>query len=161
MIETAKRILTKEKIDKQKTSQSSATPFMKTSQEKSKKKEKGVSFGAIEMKETMERHTDSIDKLTSLVNKLDMKLEQREVQYRPAVYQNRGRECGQRQNINYSNRNRSYSRERGLSYNRGRGNFQYNRNYRPNYRARSRSRNGYGYGNGYRRNDSRQNYRRE
>ena len=39
-IETAKRILTKEKIDKQKTGQSSATPFMKGSQEKSKKSEK-------------------------------------------------------------------------------------------------------------------------
>ena len=46
MIETAKRILTKEKIDKQKTGQYSATPFMKGSQEMSKKNEKGVSFGA-------------------------------------------------------------------------------------------------------------------
>ena len=76
-IERVKRILTKEKIDKQKTGQSSATPFMKASQEKSKKKEKGVSFGTIETKETMERHSDSIDKLTSLVNKLDMKLEKK------------------------------------------------------------------------------------
>ena len=55
MIETAKRILTKEKIDKQKTGQSSTTPFMKASQEKSKKNEKGVSFGALETKETMEK----------------------------------------------------------------------------------------------------------
>ena len=37
MIETGKRILTKEKIDKQKTGQSSTTPFMKASQDKSKK----------------------------------------------------------------------------------------------------------------------------
>ena len=37
-IETAKGILTKEKIDIRKTGQSSATPFMKASQEKSKKK---------------------------------------------------------------------------------------------------------------------------
>ena len=42
MIETAKRILTKEKIDKQKTGQSSTTPFMKAYQEKSKKNEKKV-----------------------------------------------------------------------------------------------------------------------
>ena len=49
-IETAKRILTKEKIDKQKTGQSSATPFMKARQDKSKKNEKGVSFGALETK---------------------------------------------------------------------------------------------------------------
>ena len=40
MIKTAKRILTKEKIDKQKTGQSSATPFMTASQDKSKKSEK-------------------------------------------------------------------------------------------------------------------------
>ena len=120
---------------------------MKASQKKSKKNEEDVTFGALETKETMERCSDSIDKLTSLVNKLDMKLDRREAQYRPTVYQNRGRGCRQRQNKNYRNRNRSYSRDRGQSYNRGRGNFQYNRNYKPNYRARSRSRNGYGYGN--------------
>ena len=44
VIETAKRILTKEKIDKQKTGQSSATPFIKASQDKSKKSEKGCVF---------------------------------------------------------------------------------------------------------------------
>ena len=75
VIETAKRILTKEKTEKQKTGQSSATPFMKASQEKSKKSEKGVLFGALETKETIDRHSTSIDKLTSLVNKLDMKLD--------------------------------------------------------------------------------------
>ena len=98
-IETAKRIFTKEKIDKQKTGQSSAIPFMEASQEKSKKKGKGVSFGAIETKETMDRHSNSIDKLTSLVNKLDMKLDKREAEYKPAVYQNRGRGCRQKQKI--------------------------------------------------------------
>ena len=41
-IETAKRVLTKEKTDKQRTGQSSASPFMKASQENSKKNcEKG------------------------------------------------------------------------------------------------------------------------
>ena len=159
MIETAKRMLTKEKIDKQKTSQSSTTPFMKASQDKSKKSEKGVSFGALETKETIDRHSTSIDKLTSLVNKLDMKLDRQEAQYRPAVYQNRDRGCRQKQN-NYGHRNRSYSQDRNQSYNRGRGNFHYNRGYRPHYRARSRSRN-YGYGNGYRGNNNSQNYRRD
>ena len=42
-------------------------------------------------------NSSSIDKLTSLVNKLNMKLDRQEVQYRPAIYQNRGRGCGQRQ----------------------------------------------------------------
>ena len=90
-IETAKRTLTKEKIDKQKTVQSSATPFMKASQVKSKKNEKGVSFGALETKETIDRHSNSIDKLTPLVNKLDMKIDGQKAQYSPTVYQNRGR----------------------------------------------------------------------
>ena len=157
-IETARRILTKEKIDKQKTGQSSTTPFMKVSQDKSKISDKGISFGALETKETVDRYSTSIDKLTSLVNKLDMKLDRQEAQYRPTVYQNRGRGCRQMQN-SYGYWNRSYSEDRHQSYNRGRGNFHYNRNYRPNYRDRSGSRN-YGYGNSCRGNSSSQNYRR-
>ena len=100
--------MTKEKIDKQKTGQSSTTPFMKASQDKSKKSEKGVSFGTLETKETIDKHSSSIDKLTSLVNKLDVKLDRQDAQYRPVIYQNRGKGCGQRQN-NYKYRNRSYS----------------------------------------------------
>ena len=43
---------------------------MKSSQENAKKNsEKGVSFGALE---TIDRHSDSMDKLASLVSKLDM-----------------------------------------------------------------------------------------
>ena len=79
---------------------------MKASQDKSKKGEKGVSFGTLDTKETIDRCSSSIDKLTSLVNKLGMKLDRQEVQYRPAVYQNRGRGCGQKQ-INYEYSNRS------------------------------------------------------
>ena len=44
--ETAKRVLTKEKIDKQRSGQSSTGPFMKASQENAMKScEKGISFG--------------------------------------------------------------------------------------------------------------------
>ena len=111
--------MTKEKIDKQKAGQSSATPFMKVSHDKSKKNEKGVSFGALETKNTIDRHSSSIDKLTSLVNKLDMKLDRQESQYRPTVYQNKGRGCPQRQSI-YEYRKRSYSQDRNQSY-MGRG----------------------------------------
>ena len=81
---------------------------MKASQDISKRSEKGVSFGALETRETIDRHSSSIDKLTSLVNKLDMKLDRQETQYTPAVYQNRDRGHTQRQN-NYEYRNRSYS----------------------------------------------------
>ena len=58
----------KEQIEKQKTGQSSASPFMKVSQENPKKSEKAVTIGAME---TIKRHGDSIHKLTSLMNKLD------------------------------------------------------------------------------------------
>ena len=45
---------------------------MKASHGKSKKSEKGVSFGTLETKDTIDKHSSSIDKLTSLVNKLDI-----------------------------------------------------------------------------------------
>ena len=102
--------MTKEKIDKQTTGQSPATPFMKASQDRSMNSEKGVSFGTLETKETIDRHSSSIGKLTSLVNKFDMKLDRPETQYGPAVYRNRGRGHRQRQN-NYEYRNRSYSQD--------------------------------------------------
>ena len=51
---------------------------MKASQERSKKSDKGVSFSTLETKETTDRHSSIIDKLTSLVNKLDMKLDRQE-----------------------------------------------------------------------------------
>ena len=105
-----------------------------------KNSEKGVSFGTLE---TIERNSDSIDQLTSLVNGMDMKLDRRETQYRPKVYQARNRGCSQRQDSCRS-RDRSYSRDHGQCNNRGRGNYNNDRNYRPNYRARDRSRNGYG-----------------
>ena len=81
---------------------------MKASHDKSKKSEKGVSFGALETRDTTDKHSSSIDKLTSLVNKLDMKLDGQESQYRPALYQNRNRGHPQRQS-NYEYRNRSHS----------------------------------------------------
>ena len=81
---------------------------MKVSHDKSKKSEKGVSFGTLETKDTIDKHSSSIDKLTSLVNKLDMKLDRQESQYRPVVYQNRNRGCPQRQS-NYEYRKKSCS----------------------------------------------------
>ena len=67
---------------------------------------KGVTFDTLE---TIERNSYSIDKLTSLVSKMNMKMDKCETQYKPQVYQ--GRRRGQnkheyRQN-NYQPRNRS------------------------------------------------------
>ena len=72
-VETAKRVLTKEKIDRQMSGQSSTTPFMKVNSEHNyssmKSCKKGVTFDAME---TIERNGDSIDKFTSLVSKINM-----------------------------------------------------------------------------------------
>ena len=87
---------------------------MKANQESKKNCEKGVSFGALE---TIERNSDSIDKLKSLVNKMNMKMDRRETQYRPRIYQGRNRGFSHRQ-VNYRPRERSYSRDHA-QYNRG------------------------------------------
>ena len=110
VVETAKRLLTKEQMDK-KAGQATASPFMQISQGNSKNKteksEKKVSLSVVE---AIERTTDSIERLASLMDKMDTKLDRREDQYRPRVYQGRGRGCGYRQN-NYGSQNRSYSRD--------------------------------------------------
>ena len=136
-VETAKRLLMKEQIDKQKSGQSSVSPFMKVSQQNSKKSEKSVTFGAME---TIQRQGDSIDKLASLMNELSTELDRRENQYEPKIYQGRNRGCRQRQD-RYGSRDRAYSRECSLyNNNRGRrGNYNNNfndRNYRSNYKSK-------------------------
>ena len=89
-VETAKRVLAKEQMDK-KAGQSSASPFMQISHSSSKNKykmEKKICFSAVE---AMERTTDSIERLASLMGRMDIKLDRREDQYRPRVYQGRSR----------------------------------------------------------------------
>ena len=133
-VETAKHMLTKEQIDKQKSRQTSASPFMKGNHQSPQKNGKSVSFSVME---TIQKQSDSIDKLTSLMNEVSSKLDRKEnsAQYKPRVHQGRNRGCGQRQN-RYGSRDRFYSRE-GL-YNSGRnrrnyqnGNNYGNRGYRP------------------------------
>ena len=94
---------------------------MKASKENKKKyNEKDVSFDALE---TIDRHSDSMEKLVSLVSKLDMKLDKPETQYKPKTYQGRNRGGRQRQD-SYRSRNRSYSRDHGQYNYRTRGNYQ-------------------------------------
>ena len=129
-VETAKRFLTKEKIDRQMTGQSS-TPFMKLSD----KKRKSVTF---ETKEALERTSENMERMTALMDKMYIKLEQKDVPYKPQIYQ-RGRGQNWRQfnrgnnwrgyrsfNRNRSESNRGYGRSRGNFRRgtfRGRGNF--------------------------------------
>ena len=84
--------MTKEKIDRQMSGQSSITVFMKVSDgHKSSFKEssrKAVPFDALQ---TIERNSDSIGKLTSLVSKMNMKMDKHDTQYKPHHYQSRKR----------------------------------------------------------------------
>ena len=113
-VETAKRVLAKEKIDRQMSGQSSTMSFMRMSNESNYPAKdsckKGVTFDALE---AIEKNNDSIDKLTSLVSKRNMKIDKHEAQYKPQIYQGRRRgqnRCENRQD-NYQPRNRSYSRD--------------------------------------------------
>ena len=86
----------------------------------------GVTFDAME---TLERNSDSVDRLTTLVSDLKMTMD-RKPQYKPKIYQCRSRNQNAGQH-NFTPRNRSFSRGR----NQGNRN-----NYRQNYRNRSRGR---------------------
>ena len=74
-IDLAKRVLTKEKLDRQLTEQS-CTPFMKASSNDSHSPQnhhkKGVIFDAMEMLET---NSDCIDRLASLVSDMKMTMD--------------------------------------------------------------------------------------
>ena len=74
-VETAKRFLTKEKIDRQMTGQSS-TPFMKLTE----KKRKSVSFNA---QDTLEKTNENMERMTALMDKMYIKLEQKDLPYKP------------------------------------------------------------------------------
>ena len=134
-IDLAKRVLTKEKLDKQLTGQAS-TPFMKATSNSDSHtpqghQKKGVTFDAME---TLERNSNCIDQLTSLVSDLNMAINRKQPQYKPKIYQGRSQNHNTGQQ-NFNPRNRSFSRGRNQAGNRG----NYN-NYRPNYRNRSRGR---------------------
>ena len=90
-VDLAKRVLTKEKLDRQLTGQSS-TPFMKVTSNNDchssqNQQKKGVMFDAMV---TLERNSDCIDRLTSLVSDLKMTMD-RKPRYKPKIYQSRSR----------------------------------------------------------------------
>ena len=129
-ITTAKRVMIKEKIDRQKTGQSSTTPFMWVNDciQSSDRTNKRVTFDAME---TLERHSDSIDKLTLLVSKMNVKMDKKETPYKPRVYQGRPRGKSRNRQQTFQPCNRSFSRDR----NRNRGNYNNRNNNRANYRG--------------------------
>ena len=143
-VETVKRILTKEKIGRQLLGQSTgSTPFMKVSDtHKLSSSKTAVSFNM------SERTDDKIDKLTSLVSKMNVKMDKCDAQLKPQTYQRKRRgqnRCTDTQN-DYWTRNRLFIKDRDISY-RGRGRF--SQNYSQNYRGRPQDnfRNDYRRGN--------------
>ena len=89
-VETAKRILTKEKLDKQLTGQTSTSPFMSMKEGANRK----VSF------DTRDKLEDKIDKLTVMLGRSAGKDNKEKRPFKPQIYQSRGRG----QNRGYSQR---------------------------------------------------------
>ena len=90
-IDLAKRVLTKEKLDRQLTGQSS-TPLMKASSNDDHfpqtHHKKGVKFDAME---TLERNSECIDRLPLLVSDMKMTMDRKQSPYKPKIYQGRSR----------------------------------------------------------------------
>ena len=132
---TAKRILTKEKLDKQLTSQTSTSLFLSVTDGTDRR----VLFN------TKDELGDKIDKLTGMMSKLAAKDNHKRKPFKPQIYISRG------QNRSYGQegyQNRSDSRSRGhVMNNSPRQNYRGNR-----FRGNSR---------GYSRPDDRENYRNE
>ena len=91
VVEIAKRILTKEKLDRQLTRQSSSTPFMSIRDGHHRK----VSF------DTKEELGDKRDKLAVMIGKLATRVSRTNRQFKPQIHQSRGR--GQNRNYNQTN----------------------------------------------------------
>ena len=106
-ITTAKRVMIKEKIDRQKTGQSSTTPFMLVSDNNQSSVRASKSRVTFDAMETIQRNSDSIDKLTSLACKMNMKMDKREAPYKPKIYQGRPRGQSRNRQQNYPPHNRS------------------------------------------------------
>ena len=130
--ETAKIILTKERIDRQLIEESSSIPFMSI---KDSYKNKKVTF------DTWDGLEDKIDRITVMMGKLTMKDNRINKQFKPQIYQSKSR--GQSINFydkcnydrrNYQNRYRSNSIDRRIQYRQNKGRCRYKQNYRNDYR---------------------------
>ena len=117
MVETAKRVLTKEKLDKRLTGQKPTSPFMHV-RDGTKRK---VSFNA------RDELGDKMDKLTVMMSRLAANDSYNKRPFKPQIYKSGG------QNRSYSQR--GYQNRSGRSDNRNRGQYGNNRprrNYRDN-----------------------------
>ena len=137
-VETAKRILTKEKVDKRLAGQTSASPFMNITEGTERK----VSFNA------RDELGEEIDKLTVMMNRLAARDSNEKRPFKPQIYKSRGQSrCyNQRGYQNRNNRPRqSYIdnnfRENTRGYRRQNSRGEYGNNRHNDYnRSRNRSR---------------------
>ena len=88
VVGTAKRFLTKEKIDRQMTGQSS-TPFLKLNDKKGKK------VVLFDTRDVLERNSKNMERMMALMDKMYIKLDQKDVSYKPQIYQRRGKRSEQ------------------------------------------------------------------
>ena len=83
VIDLAKRVLTEEKLDRQLTGQSS-TPFIRASSNDNhsvlNSNKRGMTFDAME---TLERNSDCIDKLMSVVSTMKITIDKKQSPYKP------------------------------------------------------------------------------
>ena len=90
-IDLAKRVLTKEKLERQLTGQTSI-PFMKVTINDNcsthNNPKSRVTFATME---TLERFSDCIDRLTSLVSTMKMTMDRKQSPYKPRIYPGRSR----------------------------------------------------------------------
>ena len=108
-VATVKRIFTKNKIDRQLSGQSNASaPFMKASESHISSHKKAVLFN------TLESTDNKIDRLKSSLNKMNVKMDRGDAQFKPQIYQRRRREqnrCKYNQN-DFWTKNRPFSTDR-------------------------------------------------
>ena len=95
-VEIAKRILTKEKLDKQLTGQTSASPFMNIREGTERK----VSFNG------RDELGDKIDKQTVMMNRLAARDSNEKIPFKPQIYKSRGQTRSYNQR-GYQNRKNS------------------------------------------------------
>ena len=90
---------------------------MKLNDQKSKK---AVWFDGSDV---LERNSKNMERMTALMDKMYIKLDQKDAPYKPQIYQ-KSRRGQNRQNLGQNNkwrRNRSFSRDRNYKSNRGYG----------------------------------------
>ena len=132
-VETAKRILTKEKLDRQLTCQTSTSPFMNIRDGTDKR----VSFN------TRDELGDKIDKLTVMMSKLVAKDSHERKPFKPQIYKSRGQSRSHDCRV-YQTRPNDRNRRYDVN-NSARQNYQGNRfreNLRRDYRQDTRERYG-------------------